>query len=331
MNVLITLDYELFFGSESGTVENCIIKPTKKLLEIVAPYQIKLVFFVDVGYIIKLKEFKSKFPELEKDYTSIVTQIQYLAQNNHGIELHIHPHWEDSYYNGKKWIFNTSRYALTAFSNDEVIRIFKTYSSELEKISGVKPKVYRAGGWSAQPFSKIKSGLETVGVFTDSTVYPKGYYKSKQQSFDFRNVPLYTTKYTFNENLTTKNLTGLFTEIPISSYKVSPVFFWKFALKKLYKNPKHHSFGDGFAISKSKKEVFRLLLKPSYSVVSIDGYKASYLERAFKKYIKNTTQDDNFVIIGHPKAFSEYSLKKTKEFISKNVSEHPFITFDSLS
>ena len=34
MNIFLTLDYELFFGTNSGTQEECIVNPTNKLLNI---------------------------------------------------------------------------------------------------------------------------------------------------------------------------------------------------------------------------------------------------------------------------------------------------------
>lgn len=327
MNIYITLDYELFFGSTSGTSYNSIIKPTKKLLEIVNPYNIKLVFFVDVGYLIKLKEYKKEYPQLEEDFSTVSTQIQDLAKNGHGIELHIHPHWEDTIYDGEKWVFNTSRYKLSDFSEEEATAIINKYSRFLKSISGVAPVAYRAGGWSAQPFTYIKKGLQENNIKIDSTVYPKGFYNSKNQVFDFRKIPLYKTKYQFETDLTVEDTNGYFTEIPISSYKLSPIFFWKFIIEKLKKSPEHKAYGDGYAISKSKKEVFRLLLKSSYSVASIDGYKASFLDKAFKKYCKNTTKEDNFVIIGHPKAFTPFSLQQTKIFIETHYKEHSFLTF----
>ncbi len=58
------------------------------------------------------------------------------------------------------------------------------------------------------------------------------------------------------------------------------------------------------------------MLLPSNSVVSMDGYKASLLDKAYKKNIM-----ENFVIIGHPKAFTEYSLNKFEKFITKVKSD----------
>ncbi len=87
MKIYITLDYELFFGSPSGSVDNCIIKPTEALLKLVDPYDIKLNCFVDSGYLIALEKFKTKYPQLEEEYQKITQQIQFLSANNHGIEL----------------------------------------------------------------------------------------------------------------------------------------------------------------------------------------------------------------------------------------------------
>ena len=52
MNIYFTFDYELFFGSNSGTIENCIVKPTNELIKIANKYNVKFTFFVDSGFLI---------------------------------------------------------------------------------------------------------------------------------------------------------------------------------------------------------------------------------------------------------------------------------------
>ena len=115
MNIYITLDYELFFGKSSGTLDNSIIKPTEELLEIIDSLNIKANFFVDAGYLVNLEMLSNEHPQLKKDYQKVTQQIKKLAQDGHSIELHIHPHWEDSYYDGNNWIFDTKRYKLSDF------------------------------------------------------------------------------------------------------------------------------------------------------------------------------------------------------------------------
>jgi len=327
MNIFITLDYELFFGNNSGTVENCIINPTIKLLNILDANNIKAVFFVDVGYLVKLEEYKNKYQNLEKDYQLITNQIKKLANEGHSIELHIHPHWEDTIYNGKKWIFNTSRYKLTDFLENEILNIVTKYKNTLENISNKPIIAYRAGGWSIQPFNKIGKALEKNNIFIDSTVYPNGYYNSKYQSFDFIKTPKNITKWNFSNNPTVEDKNGIFIEIPISSIKVSPLFFWKFALTKIVKFKKHQAIGDGSAIKLNNSQIKKLLLKSSYTVVSIDGYKSSLLNKSLKKYSKLKENNSNLVLIGHPKAFTPFSLKKLSKFISKNKNNHKFVTY----
>lgn len=327
MNIYITLDYELFFGPESGSVDDCIIKPTEALLEIVDPYNIKIVFFVDVGYLIKLKEYQSRYPELHSDYQKVTKQIKQLSQAGHAIELHIHPHWENTVYNGDKWVFDTIKYKLSDFSKPEAHKIVLKYSAFLKEISGKSPIAFRAGGWSAQPFEHIKEALKEANIIIDSTVYPKGYHVSKNQRYDFRNVPQYKTKYRFNDNLTVEDSKGYFIEYPISSYRVSPFFFWRFAFNKFKKSKQHVSFGKGRAIPKPRKELLRLMTRYSNTVVSIDGFKASFINKAFKNYQKNTKQEGHFVLIGHPKAFTPYSLNKTKAFIAKQHMNNNFYIF----
>ena len=327
MNIYITLDYELFFGESSGSVENCIIEPTQDLLNIVEPYQIKITCFVDSGYLIALQKQKNQFPQLEQDYKKITKQIKYLADNNHGIELHIHPHWEDSYYDGKKWIFNMSRYKLADFSESEVMDIATRYTEVLKKVSGKNPVAYRAGGWSAQPFLNIGKALKNNNILIDSSVFAQGAFKSKNQVFNFKNVPLYKSSYHFLNDLTIENSQGEFLELPISSQKMSPLFFWRFAMKKILKQKKDISYGDGNAVKSSKIELIKMLLFPSYSVVSLDGYKSSMIYKAYKKYRKKTNAKGNFVLIGHPKAFTPFSLKKTNDFIVKAHKSNTFVTY----
>ena len=326
MNIYITLDYELFFGEKSGSVENCILQPTEAILKIVDAYGVKLVCFVDVGYLFKLEEQKDKFPNLQEDYTKVTSQIRHLAENDHGIDLHIHPHWEDSYYDGSKWVFDTSRYKLADFSPDEINRIVTKYTETLKRISGKEPKAYRAGGWSAQPFKEIGKALLKNNIAIDSSVFPGGYYNSSDQYYDFRNVEAFKNRYKFSDNLMEEDPGGNFTEIPISSQKVSPLFFWKFSFHKIMKQDKHQAFGDGLAISKTKKDILSLLFSPSNSVVSVDGYKASYLKKSYNLYKKNKVED--FVIIGHPKAFTDYSLSQIDRFLKNLNPTDDVVTFD---
>lgn len=327
MNIFITLDYEIFYD-KNPKLENQVINPTKELLKIVDPLNIKLILFVDIGYLKCLEKYKSDYPNLENDYLIITSQLKELCAKGHEVQLHIHPHWEDTTYNGKEWSFDLTRYKLTDFTDQEIKTIVTEYTEILERITNKKLTAFRAGGWSAQPFYRLNNSLQENGIIYDSTVYPKGVLKSKEQWFDFKNVGFNKTRWKFSDDLTKEDSSGSFTEIAISAIKVLPFFFWKFVVVRLLKIPQHVSLSKGSAVGPSKLHILKLLLFPSYSVVSIDGFKASYLEKAFRFYKKKNLED--FVIIGHPKAFTPFSLKKFKAFIEKDNRHKDVIVFSDV-
>ena len=50
-NFLLTFDYELFLGSQSGTAQNCLIIPTNKLLALLSETKSNAIFFIDILYL----------------------------------------------------------------------------------------------------------------------------------------------------------------------------------------------------------------------------------------------------------------------------------------
>jgi peptidoglycan/xylan/chitin deacetylase (PgdA/CDA1 family) len=324
MKILITLDYELFYENNPKP-EDCIIKPMQEILKIVDPLGVKLVLFVDVGYLKCLEKYKSAFPELEKDYQLVTGQMKELCANGHEVQLHIHPHWEDTVYNEKGWDFDLTRYKLSDFTDEETLAIVTEYTEILHRITGQEITSFRAGGWSAQPFEPIGKALLQNGVTIDSTVYPRGLLKSKDQWFDFKNIGFEKSSWKFSKDLVKEDKNGSFLEVAISSFKVLPFFFWRFVAVRLLRISEHVSYSKSSAVGPSKLHILRLLLWPSYSVVAIDGFKARYLENAYQFYKKKNLED--FVIIGHPKAFTPFSMKKFKQFIEKENRAKQVVVF----
>ncbi len=326
-NILITLDYELFFGLKVGTLENCILTPTSKLLNILDKYGVKATFFVDSGYLVKLEELKGQFPVLEKEYDAISSQIKALDRDGHSIQLHIHPHWEDSTFDGERWIMDTKRYRLHQFSEDEIDDIIYRYKKVLTNMVGDKIFAHRAGGWCIQPFPKIKNALKKHNIFLDSTLFKNGKNDSNTHYFNFKNMPD-KTEWRFEDDPLKESKNGFFKEVPISDYKLSPLFFWKLVYIKKFGGAEHQPFGDGSAAGGSRLDKLRMLTTYTHSVVSIDGFKSSFLEKAYQSFLKRR-DCKNFIVIGHPKSMSEYSLKKLERFILNNKNKN-YITLRSL-
>jgi len=323
MDIFITLDYEIYFGENHGSVGMCIIQPTEELIRIGEKHNIRFNFFVDAGFILKLKEHKSKYPILEKDYIAITEQVKRLSSLGHDIQLHIHPHWEDSYFNGEKWIINVKRYKLTDFNLPDIEDIVYRYKKILSDLTLKNIFTFRAGGWCLQPFTKLRESFKKNNISVDSSVFRKGYYVSDNYDYDFRNAPDKDI-YKFEEDITIENQTGYFTELPISSITNSPLFFWRLFLLGR-KNPyMHKPLGDGQAMPAPGYRK-KLLTKYTNNPVSVDGYNAHLLERALSKL--SNRNFNNMVVIGHPKALSRYSILKLEEFVKKHKDIHNFATY----
>ncbi|MDP1746370.1 MAG: hypothetical protein Q8L90_12380, partial [Bacteroidota bacterium] len=306
MNIYITLDYEIYFGENHGTVEKCILYPTSELIRIAEKHNVRFSFFVDCGFVLKLDEFRKKFPQLEKDYKAITDQIKYLSDTGHDIQLHIHPHWEDSYYNGERWIIDVKRYKLVDFKETEIADIVYRYKKVLTDLTEKQIFAYRAGGWCLQPFSKLKKAFKQNNITLDSSVFRNGSYSSENYHYDFRGAPDKDI-YRFEDEPEKENANGFFTELPISAIRNSPLFFWRLFLLGR-KNPYlHKPLGDGKAMAAPGQRK-KMLTQYTDCTVSIDGYNANLLQKALKKLQKK--KFEQMVVIGHPKALSRYSIQK---------------------
>lgn len=324
MDIFLTFDYELFFGKQHGTAQKCLIEPSDLLSEIARKHQIRLTFFVDVGYLVQLEKYKSRFSELEVDYQTVVTQLKTLVEAGHDCQLHIHPHWQDCTYSDGNWNMNTTRYKLSDFNQEEATTIIKLYKNTLEAITGQPAIIFRAGGWCLQPFSHVESAFAEVGIKLDSSTFYEGKNLENPYYYDFTAIPK-KSAYPFSSQVETEDSSGQFTELPIAAYDYSFLFFWKlFAWGRLH--PKNHKpMGDGYPITTPGLRK-KYLTRGLHGAVSCDGYFAGRLNRAFdfhREYILG----NEFVVIGHPKACTLYSLRKLDAFIKQHKSTHRFISF----
>ena len=327
MNVYLTYDYELFFGDPTGSVEKCIIEPTNHLRQIAKDTGVKMVFFIDVGYLKKLEEFRSQFTQVEHEYQLVFNQIKSLVAEGHDCQLHIHPHWEDCSHDGEQWRMIVDRYKLVDFSEEKIIDIVLEYKLILQNITKKRVTAYRAGGWCLQPFSKIQKAFSKAGLKIDSTVFPGGKNKKGNYFYDFKKTPN-KDKWKFSSDLCKEDVDGDFWEFPISNQRYSISFFWRlFILGRL--QPKlHKPIGDGYPMPSPGMRK-QMLTKGMTLSASVDGYFATKLNQVVKRNQSKGWQET--VIIGHPKACTYFALKKLKKFIVKHKSTVDFKTFEGMS
>ncbi len=326
MKLFLTYDYELFFGNPTGTAENCIIKPTNLIREIANKTGVKMIFFIDTGYLKQLEAFKNEFPKVEKEYQLIKAQIQTLINEGHDCQLHIHPHWEDTIHNGENWKMNVSRYKLADFSDLEIERIVVEYKDILKRWTGKEIHSYRAGGWCLQPFDRIHPAFSKANLKIDSTVFPGGKFTAGNYYYDFTEVPAKSI-WKFEHDLCKENKNGSFWEYPISNYKYQPLFFWRLFLLGRLLPKSHKSIGDGYPMSSPGLRK-KMLTKGMNLSASVDGYFVTKLQHILNK--NEAKKFNEMLIIGHPKACTPYSLKKLEQFILNNINKHQFLTFSDV-
>jgi hypothetical protein len=252
--------------------------------------------------------------ELRLAHEAVCRQLGGLARSGHELQLHVHPHWEDARWVSGMWKLDLARYALHSFAPHEIGDIVRRYLEALRDLGGPGAgRAYRAGGWVIQPFERLGAALRLAGVTIDSTVYPGGHRASAVQPYDFRSAPR-RSRWRFEHDPLVPDEEGTFLEVPIASRELAPAFFWRLALAKKAGGARHRAFGDGEAIAMDGGDLVRRLTAPSTSVVSLDGYKASLVEDAADDYRSGGMED--FVVIGHPKALTPYSLERLDHFLA---------------
>lgn len=323
-SVMFSVDYELYFGISTGTVNRSMRTPTDALVEVLERHGARLSLFVDAGYLIRLRSASEHHPALVADYEAISSQLETLVRKGHDVQLHIHPHWEDCNFDGETWQLDISRYKLHDFLPEEQVRIVRSYRGILEDICGTRVFAYRAGGWCIQPFSTIRDALRQNDIWLDSTLFADGRSENDEHGFCFAGMPT-LPHWCFSEDPLVPDPDGFFVELPISAYPLPPSFYWELLLRKKLAGLDHDSFGDGYVKSSNLKYYLTRLTRTVSSPVSLDGIKARVLSRAFSDH--RSSGRGVFNVMGHPKSLTRYSLNCLDDFLGAHRDQMTFVTF----
>ncbi|KAF0189887.1 MAG: hypothetical protein FD168_185 [Desulfobulbaceae bacterium] len=314
--LLLSLDYELFFGPRTGTVEHCLIRPTQKVAEIAERHGARLSLFVDVLYLQRLTEEAHRFPRLQNDLDAIRKQLVSLKGTGHDIQLHLHPHWLDSSFDGEQWNQVTTRYKLHDFSAAAMATMVGSAKELLTRLIGNTVFAFRAGGWCMQPFAQIAPALLAHSIWLDSTVFAGGISDDKDRWFDFSSAPV-KDSWRFSEDPNHEDPQGQFVEVPISAMRVTPLLFWRMVVsRKLLPQTDHQPFGDGSPMVWGNSYFLKRLTSSTISVASMDGFKAGLLTKAFSDEQATAPGKQLFHAMGHPKALTPYSLMQLNKFLA---------------
>ena len=333
MDGYLTLDYELGLGNYTGTPKNCLIEPMRHLTMMTDRYEVKLNIFVDATYLLKLRKEKERYTQLQKDWKLLSSHITQLDKEGHAIQLHLHPQWIYSEYDGEKWILDKEHYKLSDIPLEEQKTLISDGVELLNSLIIKKVTAFRAGGYSVENFPQLYDTFLKAGITIDSSVYRGNQAKGKYNEYDYRFVPR-KTSWKFLNNHKEENNDGGMIEYPISTIVVQAV---RYLLNKRAKHPEFDdiqeskvSWGDGKTLGAPGSKLHKLLRK----VEMLFGKKAirasieqsEDLEKVYA-YSSKHYKGNDFVIIGHPKAISPYHIAVLERFIQN----HPEIEFKLFS
>ena len=330
MKGYITLDYELGMGSYTGTPEKCLIEPMKYLTAMVDKYGVKMNVFVDAAYLLQMQKLQSQYPQLQKDYKTVTNHITQLDDAGHAIQLHLHPQWLYSTYDGEKWKLDLDHYKLSDIPLDDQKHLIIEGTILLNSFIGRKVTAFRAGGYSIENFPELYDTFLSVGIRFDSSVYRGNQAKGRFNSYDYRYVPQ-KTSWHFSGCHKREDAKGQMIEYPISTIVVQAL---KYLKNKRAGHPEYSNitesrekWGDGKTIGAPGGKVYMLLRK----IEMLFGNKAIRasieesvnLEKVYS-YSTKHYQGSDFVIIGHPKAISPFNIAVLEKFINN----HKELKFD---
>jgi len=342
--LILTIDYELFFGEKDGTVNTCMIEPTKLLAALLLKYDSRMTVFWDVLHYWKLNKLNVQYSDLAADAIKIENQIKKLAEAHHDIQLHLHPHWINTTFDGRDWQFSLNGYRLHSLSQ-------KNSTDEINSISGCvkigkrlieetlnsidpyhKVNSFRAGGYCIQPFDSLSSSFYSNGIHIDSSVCYGFKLDKGQHSYDFTSVP-HKNYYRFDDEVNIESQDGRFIEFPIGSIKVSSfhVLWWAFIRRLKYRNLKtlgeinsseRHEKRKNSNISDLSKIVrkgLKIILNDNYIMLTPDNF----FKEKFNYLVKHANEGS--VMILHPKYLNYHTLG-----LLENHLKNDYIRFISL-
>ena len=331
--IILTIDYELFLGKETGTVRESLIEPTGRLLGSLEKNDSKMTVFWDILHYYRLLEYENKYPELKQDRLLIEEQIFDMVRRGHDIQLHLHPHWLDAVYEDGKWVFTYERFKLLSLSDinnpDDIntitgcVTITKKLMEDLiRKIDpSYKITAFRAGGYLIEPFCRVRDALYLNDIRIDSSVCPYLVNNNGDFSYDFLFYPT-ELKYGFEYTPQNKVETGRFTEVPITTVKIPRFLNIFFTLIRIIKYPSLESERKGtgageYSLSDEKITVKKFIpfLHPRINQLTTDS---NYEERF--NYIFKKVPDYSTMIL-HPKLLNTHTLTLLDNYLTDDKVE----------
>lgn len=330
MRTFLTYDYELFMGDVCGSIQNCLITPVHEIMSILDQFHAKATFFVDAAYLLRLSELKERYGSLQSQYEQLVDNIICLENKGHDVELHIHPQWYYSTYNGINWKMDLDHFKLSDMELSMMDKKVAESQCLLEEIIGRTTHAFRAGGYSIQDLENYDEFFRKHQLKVDSTVLTGLKFDSENQRYDYSMVKT-NTPYRFSKDITKEDIRGDVLEVPITTCAVGKLRYLEHLLFKRTHASLLKRAGDGHAIVPANNTLFtrgqRVLSSDNFFSASFDDASGRWIKKIFDKQY---TADSDMVVISHPKLHTNYSALTMKSFFEYTKGKTEFMTMSQL-
>jgi hypothetical protein len=230
VDLILTADYEVW-GNGDGCVENCVIEPSKRMMEIAERHGARITFFLDVCEYWAFEKVESDggFRDNYKPATLIREQLIDAVRRGHDVQLHLHPQWlnykmltNDTWeLDFRYWrLPEVQKYHDTSWDVQSLIKAGVTTLNDLFKPVKEDYKViaFRAGAWCIQPEIEVLKALKNEGIIIDSTVAPGISNSIAPNQYDFSKIKM-KPAWQLGDMLHETGKSGVY-EIPISTAKI---------------------------------------------------------------------------------------------------------------
>lgn len=201
LKLILSLDYELL-GNGGGNVRSMLVQPTDRIMDICDAHGAKLTIMFEVAEYCAMKDAAEK-NLLPYDYNPaelMADQAKEAVRRGHDVQLHIHPQWIGAQFRDGVWHLNMQHYRIADLpggygSREDPFSVLgalnlgkKTLESLLKPVNpNYECRVFRAGGFYAQPSKLVIQAMREIGLWADSSVV-RGLHTARPWEVDYRNA-----------------------------------------------------------------------------------------------------------------------------------------------
>ena len=223
--LVLTEDHEIF-GNGCGDVRRHMVEPTERMARICGKYGMPLTVFFEVEEFLAFERERSKLIRAwgYDPAAEIRAQAISLIRRGHDLQLHLHPEWVGSLFEGGRWVLRSERATVDSLFETQgeisnYIRERKAVIDGFHEAVGSARQViaYRCGAFCAQPGGKLLRALAENGIVIDSSLVKGMVRKDEYVHLNFSAAPADRRHWRISRDVAVEDTAGLVSEIPIYS------------------------------------------------------------------------------------------------------------------